>query len=267
MPLSLQEIFPDEDYRFRLTLRRGDIAAFFAKPEPSILAERGDWLKIDCSRYASGAEGCLPLLAEFEAMAGEWIDSPIHDTAGASIGTRLSTLGLALEPDFLLLSADGTGQMRLRAGVVCFPSSWALEDKMGRTLDDIHGPVPGLNGTLSPPISQFLGRLKPEAPYERANWGLAATPEHNMHPALRRPRILAPLDYSKTWIRIEDQIFAVMPETGGIIFGIRLRIISLMAVINDATLEKGLRRALATMSDALIAYKGLGVVRDSLGSR
>jgi hypothetical protein len=62
-----------------------------------------------------------------EAMAGGWIVSPVNDPAGASIETRLSTLGRALEPDFLLFSADGAGQMRLRAGVLCFPSSWALQ--------------------------------------------------------------------------------------------------------------------------------------------
>ncbi|MES1166778.1 MAG: heme-dependent oxidative N-demethylase subunit alpha family protein, partial [Pseudomonadota bacterium] len=152
---------------------------------------------------------------------------------------------------------------RLRAGAVCFPSSWALTEKTGLTLDEIHGVVPGLNPALAPAIGQFLGKLRPGAPFERANWGLAATPELNLHPALARPRLGA-LDVPRTWVRVEYQILAALPQTSGILFGIHIRNVPLAEILADPALRAGLHRALATMPDALAAYKGLTPVRADL---
>ncbi|MEY4090242.1 MAG: hypothetical protein RJB55_2513, partial [Verrucomicrobiota bacterium] len=44
---------------------------------------------------------------------------------------------------------------------LCFPTSWSLEEKIGRGLEEIHGPVPGLNAALGPSIHQVLGRHTP----------------------------------------------------------------------------------------------------------
>ena len=92
------------------------------------------------------------------------------------------------------------------AGVVCFPSSWALAEKIGHPLDFIHAVVPGLNSSIGSIIDTFLSRLEPGIAYERSNWGIAATPELNLHPSLNRPRLKAPLPPDRTWIRVEDQI-------------------------------------------------------------
>jgi hypothetical protein len=234
MPFPLSELFPDRDYRFHLTLRRGDLAEFFGAPSAAVLAERRRWLAGDPARYVVGGPDSAPLVAE---------------------------------PDLALLAPDAAGEFRLRAGAVCFPSSWAVTEKFGRTLDDIHGVVPGLNPALAPAIGQFLRKLRPGAPYERANWGLAATPELNLHPALNRPRLGAELDVTRTWLRIEEQILAAMPATGGILFGIKIIVVPLARLLDDPALRAGLRRALATMPDELARYKGLAPVRAALLAR
>jgi len=265
MPLPLSELFPDEDYRFHLTLRKGDLPKFFAPADPAALTERRDWLKRESFRYAAATAGAKPLLNEFEAMATEWLPGPVPyvDADFTGVG-RLVALGQNLEPDFMLLARDEAGVFRLQAGVVCFPSSWALTEKMGLTLEEIHGVVPGLNPSLASPISQFLGKLKPDAPYERANWGVAATPELNMHPALSRQRLTGPFDPQRIWLRIEDQILAALPQTNGILFGIRIRIFSLLELINNSMLRAGFCRALSSMPDALAAYKGFDLIRSQL---
>ena len=56
--------------------------------------------------------------------------------------------GVNQEESILLLAPDAAGEFRLQAGAVVFPSSWALEEKLGRTMDEIHGIVPGLNPAL-----------------------------------------------------------------------------------------------------------------------
>jgi hypothetical protein len=258
MPLPLPELFPDEDYRFHLTLRKGDLGEFFAAPQTAVLTERRQWLAAGAHLYAAAADGAEPMLAETEALAVSSL------TAGATALQRLLNLGRELEPDFMLLARDDAGVFRLRAGVVCFPSSWALTEKMGLSLDEIHGVVPGLNPALGAPIGQFLHRLKPGTPYERANWGLAATAELNLHPSLSRPRLAPPLDPGKVWVRIEDQILAALPASGGILFGIRLRLVPLGQILGDPRLKAGFRRALATMDEPLAAYKGIAGVRGEL---
>ena len=265
MPLPLPELFPDEDYRFHLTLRKGNLGGFFGSPKAEILAERRLWLQSEPGRYAAVTDEAEPLLDEIDSMAAGWSpELAARPPANETLSERMIALGRSLEPDLLFLSRDNQGAFRLRAGVVCFPSSWVLEEKMGLTMDEIHGPVPGLNAAIGAPIGQFLGKLKPGAPFERANWGLAATPDLNMHPNLRRPRLGSPLDLGKVWVRIEDQILAALPLTGGILFGIQVRVLPLMEIMSEANLRAGFHRAVATMPEPLAAYKGMSAIRDEL---
>ena len=151
---GLAELFPAGDYRHHLTLRRGEPRDFFRSCDATghVLAERARWLAEEPARYAVLTAEGAPLLAEFSALCAEW---------GVAEGSTVGALGGALEPDFLLLSPDAAGAFRLRGGALCFPTGWALEEKLGHTLDFIHGIVPGLNAALAAPIGQFLARLKP----------------------------------------------------------------------------------------------------------
>lgn len=251
---DLAELFPAEDFRFHLTLRRGELATFFAatSAHESIMRERARWLSEAPARHAAITPGAEPLLTEFVRAVG------------LTAATDVRTAGATLEPDFLLLKPDADGLFRLQAGALCFPTLWALEEKMGLTLEEIHGVVPGLNSALGGPLNQFLARMKPGPAYLRANWGLAATPELNLHPALGRPRLALPLDPARVWLRIEYQALAALPETGGVAFGIRLALHPLREVLDDASARTGFHRALATMPEALVAYKGLAPVRAAL---
>lgn len=251
---DLADLFPAEDFRFHLTLRRGELGAFFAPTSEGavILRERGRWLTEAPARHAAIHPEGAALLAEFAALVG--LD-PAIDVQAA---------GARLEPDFLLLAPDAGGLFRLRAGALCFPTMWALDEKMGHTLEEIHGVVPGLNPALGGPLNLFLTRLKPGPAYLRANWGLAATAELNLHPSLGLPRLASPLDPERVWLRVEHQALAALPATGGVVFGIRVTLHPLSAVLDDAGLRAGFRRALATMPEALVAYKGLAAVRPDL---
>lgn len=265
MALPLPDLFPDEDYRFHLTLRKGNLAEFFAGHGAAILTERQGWLAADPARYVAATADASDALAEMEALAPGWhLTGPVGFSGDLPLIERLTRLGGRLEPDFLLLTQDDAKEFRLRAGAVCFPSAWSLPEKIGKLLDDIHHPVPGLNSSLSSAIGKFLSRLKPDLPYERANWGLAATPEMNLHPGLNRPRLALPLDSGQIWLRVEDQILAALPQTGAILFGIRLRIFPLREILGDARLRAGFHRALATMPEDLAVYKGIAAVRPGL---
>jgi len=282
----LADLFPDGDYRFQLALRRGEPAEFFRPQDPSnrLLAERVKWLAENPARYAALLPEGEPLLAEVaELAAAEWGLPPAHS---------VHELGSLLEPDFLLLSPDLGGRcapraairarsarttpgeshpptaaseaFRLHGGALCFPTGWVLEEKLGHTLDFIHGPVPGLNAALASPISQFLSRLKPGPAFLRDNWGLVATDELNLHPARGLPPPALPVALDRLWLRVEHQALIALPCTGGVLFGIRIALHRLDRVVLEPAARAGLRRGLASMPPEVAAYKRLAAVRESL---
>ncbi|MEO0613493.1 MAG: DUF3445 domain-containing protein [Pseudomonadota bacterium] len=79
----------------------------------------------------------------------------------------LIALGHLVQEDFAILAPDETGHYRLIAGIICFPASWTLAQKIGRGLTALHGPVAayddGLAGRMNRiftalPAHQLLGR-------------------------------------------------------------------------------------------------------------
>ncbi len=264
------DLFPDRNYRFLMRFKQADPASFF---QPSAeyadaIAERRQWLGDTPERYGALYEEGKDLLAETRGLAEEWGTLPEFLPASGSsaeLGWEdLLLLGRNWETDFLLLKTDGEKMPRLVGGCVCFPSSWNLEEKMGRPIDFIHEAVPGLNRSIGSSISTFLNKLRPDIAWLRANWGLAAVGERNMHPLRGLPRLQSPLTLDDVWLRIEDQALVGLPASGGVLFGIRLTTQPLREVVKNPIARHGLRRALETMPDAMVEYKGLSAVKNDL---
>jgi Haem-dependent oxidative N-demethylase, alpha subunit-like len=256
--MPLVDLFPPEPYRFRLALQRDGGADFFRPRAGSgaLLAERAAWLARDRETYAGLLPEGVAMLAELAELAADW--------AGRPVPADLARLGEALEPDLLLLSPDDGGRFRLRGGVLCFPTGWALREKLGQPLEAIHGVVPGLNAALGAPIHQFLSRLRPGPAWLRSNWGLAASDELNLHPGRALPPLAPPVTLERAWLRVERQALLVLPRTHGVLFGIRIERHRLDRVRADPAAAAGLRRALETMPGALAGYKRLAGVRRDL---
>ncbi len=255
---SRQFDLPSGAFRFEMGLRRGEIAFFQnTAADAQLLAERGRWLDADPALYAAALPDSEPLLREAAAFARA--ANPAIEAAPSP-----ASLGRTWAPDFLLLAPDENGVFTLRAACVCFPSHWDLGEKMGRPLAEIHAPVPTLNATLGRQIDTFLAALKPGVVWERWNWGLAATPERNNHPALGLPRITADTPPDRLWLRVEHQAFARLAGTGGVLFAIRLLIEPLTDVIGEPGAAARLADLLASMPEEVAAYKGLGAGRAAL---
>ena len=260
--LDWGRLFGPGSHRFQMGLRPGNVGSFFAAKQAGLLAERRHWLQSDRPRYCQiEAEG-EPLLDELETMAQEWALASAG--RGLSALDRLADLGARLEPDFLLLSRADPGPVRLAGGVVCFPSSWSLEEKMGRPVGEIHGVVPGLNAQLGAQVDRFLERLAPGTAWERENWGLSPDSELNRHPARRLPCLGSGTTLQTTWLRVEHQLLHRMRQTRGVLFGIRLSVHRLDQLARDAAVADGLARALETMAPEVATYKGLSQCREQL---
>ena len=267
---SLRELLPAEDYRLQLRLSQGSPDEFFAPTtDHAVMAKERRALLVSApARYAGLEREAEPLLAETIELAKAWATlTPLGSDRLANANTpwdQCLALGETWEPDFLLLKADASDALRLRGACVCFPSSWSLEEKMGKTLAEIHGVVPGLNPAIGSQIESFLKRLRPGVAFHRSNWGLARCPDLNLHPALNRPRLAAPLRIEEVWLRVEHQALVALPKSDGILFGIRIHVHPLAEVKADADAARGLHHSLTSMPTAMAEYKGIAAVRHEL---
>lgn len=254
-------LFSTDSFRWQMGLRTGDAHAFFAPTleGDEILAERKHWLDESPADYAALTEADQPLLEELRQFAIK------GGTLGPAAGCSLETLGRELEPDFVLLTPSTNGPV-VAGGVVCFPSSWSLPEKVGLTLDQTHHPVPGLNPELGERIRTALERLPPGGAWKRENWGLSRDGERNHHTHRSRKRLDKTVEPNEVWLRVEHQILYRLPQTNAYLFGIRLTITPFVELVQNPDARIGVRRALETMPDEIAKYKGLLRAREQIAS-
>ncbi|MBE2287105.1 MAG: DUF3445 domain-containing protein [Prosthecobacter sp.] len=250
-------LLPDSDHRLQMSLRPGDARRFWAHSADAaaVLAERARWMTETPDRY-------LRVLPEGEEAVTEAIAFMRAQQDRAACPPAQAAV--ELEPDWIVLAGDAERLYPVIGGAVIFPSRWALAEKIGRPLHEVHAPVPGLQSSLGTQISTFLQRLGPHAAWERENWGLSADPSLNHHPAITIRRLDADATLETTWLRLERQFLTRLPVTNALLFGIRVtnhRLDHLAALPAVAT---RLARALTTMADDVARYKGLHEARSSL---
>lgn len=242
-------------------LRAGDAFSFFAPTEErdEILAERRRWIDESAHDYAAitdAGRALLDELREFAIVAGS-LDPKVE--------CKLETLGRELEPDFVLLGPSSRGAV-VEGGVVCFPSSWSLPEKLGLSLDQTHQPVPRLNPQLGERIRIALERMPPGIAWKRENWGLSRDGDRNHHPSRIRKRLDETVTPGEVWLRVEHQILYRFPKSSAHLFGIRLTITPLVDVIRCSAVRAGLGKALESMPDEIANYKGLLSARERISN-
>lgn len=268
--MTLAEILADKDFGLQMRFVRDDVAAFFRPGERNaeVLVERRGWLEESPETYMALLPPGEDLLDETIGLAVDLGTLPDGVTrqsfAELAPLDRCRRLGELWEADFLLMKPDEEGVFRLYGGCLCFPSHWDLGEKMEKPMLAIHEPVPGLNETLGRQIDGFLRKIKPGVSWERFNWGLSRSPELNLHPSRDLPRLNAEVGADEVWWRLEEQSLVALPETGGVLFGIKLVVKPLREIMADAEARKGLRRALQTMPIPMADYKGITPARERL---
>ena len=253
-------LFPDASHRLAMNLRLGDAVGYWQDSDEAVetLAERRRWLAQHPERHLC----LLPEGREEVREALAWIMKVLGRPEAAA-----EHAAVTLEPDWLVLSGDAERAHPVLGGAVIFPSGWGLEEKIGRPLHEVHAPVPGLQQALGASISTFLSRVSPLAAWERDNWGLAADPALNHHPACRVKRLDASATLDTTWVRLERQFVTRLPATQAILFGIRVSHHRLDHLAALPGLAPRLRLALETMDETLARYKGIAAAREVLAAQ
>ncbi|WP_394688571.1 heme-dependent oxidative N-demethylase family protein [Hoeflea sp.] len=199
------------------------------------------------------------------------------DTAlTAPDGTPLPVLhraALSIPEDLVLMRKGETG-WRLAAASVCFPSSWNLREKFGHPMHVIHGPVPGFQkGTRNAGlIERMFDNLRLDMPVVRWNWSVYGDAElfhqhgHEKGEGRFGPGPVA----SNVYLRLERQTLRKLPESGDIVFTIRIYIDPLTVLETHpeaAKLALAIANQVKALSPAERAYKGLATEQDRLLAR
>jgi len=82
----------------------------------------------------------------------------------------LETLGGQIEEDFLILQPDkSSGEFMLGAYMACFPNGFDWEKKLGKSMSEIHVPVPDYETKLKKSMNRYLSRIEPGQTVKRHN--------------------------------------------------------------------------------------------------
>jgi hypothetical protein len=164
-------------------------------------------------------------------------------------------------------STPGGGPM-FTAAVLCFPSRWRLGDKIGKQLTAVHGPVPFYADRLARPVDRFMRHLKPGHIASRLNWSLLDDP------ALFQPggkwRVAGGSGVTvenagrRVFLRVERQTLRRLPESGAVLFGIRVHVYPLEQVIDGAERAAALAAAVRALPAEVQQYKSLLPFRAAL---
>lgn len=175
-------------------------------------------------------------------------------------------LELAFEEDLAILDgADST----LPWLCVCVPSHWAPESKLGLPFASVHAPV--ADSALLLGAGESLVQLVTGGDcWERFVWTVTPSSGHDQHPD-RQPRRIWPQATDAAtfaagcFLRAERQtFFPVGRGTRQAVFTIRVMLQPLGEAVATPERAQRLHDALASMTDAVLAYKGLAPAREPL---
>lgn len=197
---------------------------------------------IETERNAHHPDAPAPIIPEGES-------SPLVEAA------------LHVQEDLVLMRESPDGYI-LAAACVCFPTGWNLVEKIGRPMQSIHQPVPGLNDRIGAPIDRFFRNLKPGKKVERFNWGLYDSDTLFQPGWWRRDRsvdrsITAENIGERIFFRVERQTLQRLPNASDILFTIRIFNNSLSEICESQDRAARLLNGIETMGADMQRYKSL----------
>jgi Haem-dependent oxidative N-demethylase, alpha subunit-like len=179
----------------------------------------------------------------------------------------LELAGRLVQEDWCLIQHGEQGPM-FTAAVLCFPSRWRLMEKIGRPLAAVHGPVPFYADRLASAVDRFMRHLKPGRLASRLNWSLLEDP------ALFQPggkwrtdggaAITAENAGSRVFLRVERQTVRRLPQSGAVLFGIRVHVYPLDRIIDGPERAAALASAVQALPAEILHYKSVLPFRGAL---
>jgi len=219
----------------------------------------------------SGAARAEALASVVEALAAhhpDWFsrdgDVVRNHLTGETLDVRLADplelAGRLVQEDLCLIQNSEHGPI-FTAAVLCFPSRWRLIDKIGKPLSAVHGPVPFYADRLAGPVNRFMRHLKVGRIASRLNWSLLDDPALFQPGGQRRADvgtvITAKNAGSRGFLRVERQTLRRLPDSGAVLFGIRVHVYLLERVIDRPERAAALAEAVRALPGEIVHYKSM----------
>lgn len=188
------------------------------------------------------------------SSTGDFLTRPDGGPVEIKRSEPLETLTRLCPADFCLLAPDAvSGEYRLIAATLCFPSRWLLSEKLGKPLTAIHDPVPDYDDTLARRVNRVFEVLRVERPLVRINWLVHATPELHL-PLGLSDKLVSEADPSDgLYLRTERQTLHRLARSKAVVFGIKTTLCPLDVL--DRAQADALARELARLDPDTIAYR------------
>lgn len=237
-----------------------------ARRDAELALKRRLWREAPAEVFAA-EPAAAAAQAEAAAMIAAAIGAPTTDQTAPP----LQRAALTVQDDLVLMARDGPeAPFRMVAASVSFPTHWSLAAKFGKPIADIHAPVPGFarGARNAAVVDRIFAAMTPAQPLERYNWSIHADR------ALRRPFSHGAEEASALLIapclRVERQTLRKLPESGALLFTIRIHVEALdvlLAQAGGAALASRLADALEALSRTEAAYRGVSAARSALVAR
>ena len=269
MPLGFPDVvshspFSPDTFRWRMGLRSTRVENWLQPDD-----QRAGDLAEKAALQRQHPEATFVALPDREAAAHEvlvLVDDDLRNrglTPGPRRSHPLDTAGSAVQEDLCLMERlDETWVMT--AASVCFPTRWDVPSKLGRSIEEIHSPVPGYIEHLGGRVERFLDRMTPGAIAERLNWSLVGEASRRLEPGVRQAPLRMPLDPGRDlFIRVERQTLRRLTLHEAVVFGIRIHVWPLVEVASALPAEQ-FAAALEQLPIDVASYKNLDGLRSEV---
>lgn len=135
----------------------------------------------------------------------------------------------------------------MAAGHICLPSGWNPEEKIGKPLEEIHKPVPGMRNNHFKLVEAMIH----SGPFLRYVWSVVFDDSVNHHPSIPQKRF-NPITNSDIYVKVEEQMTIGFPEIQAALFVLRQNILK-----PDEIDYASLYKACNSMNDEQKKYKGV----------
>jgi hypothetical protein len=175
----------------------------------------------------------------------------------------LEFIGRQVQGDFAVLD-QRDGELYMDAGIVTCPADWSLAFDAGMSFSEWHGPVPMAKSEgIFERALKYLTMMKVGSPVRRLNWTLTVNARMDTSPETyaewghERTSITPENVGKKIYLRVEIQVIDRLPRSNAISINIRTYLVSLEDLVTNPVWAKRMHRAMKTLPEQLIEYKGI----------
>lgn len=201
--------------------------------------------------------------------------TPLHPS---KVALPLETAARLAQEDFnVLFKSPLDNQYHLLASATLFPAGWKLQERIGGTLGELHGPVPTWSAKLGCPVDRYFDHLKASTPMERHPMFVQTDGDYYKDADLNNrdetASAAAPAQkavcFDNLYLRRERQTFRRLEKSGAVLFAVHT-FMKKMTNVGDDELA-ALVGIADTWDEGVAGYKArdawIDAAREGLASR